>query len=325
MEKRVNTENIYKLNTKEDSLYLHKILGVIVLINFVYRYIYFYSNGHMNFKNNWDLYILFLHGLLSVSSLVFHIPKLRNPLQPMIYPEYRLHSIVFALRSVICCIVYYFYISNNYNYKFIIVVCGSTMVAADIITLWFNPSGKNGSTMRNMPFDKSISIEDQNKITFMHSYSQIGATLFMFGNIETAFSPLFAIQIAAVLMTMVRKGIIDAYMWHLMYSLCLWINYIFFTSITPGCFVLFQTVFNLHYYIVFPYRINKYLAWLSHFTFIILYKEFGYENLINGVVLDNYNKEWYWFIRGFIITIYCILFYRYRVLYNKLLLKNKKT
>lgn len=307
-------ENLYKLMTKEDPLHFHKILGGIVLANYLYRYTCFFFYGHMNFsKSHWDTALLAVHGLLSVSSLAFHISGVRNPQQPMIYPEYRLHSILFALRSVACCLLAIW----QYHYVYTMAVCGSTLMLADLITTYYNPVGNNGSTMRNMPFDKSIPLEEQNQIVSMQSASQIGATLFMFGNAETAFSPMLAIQLAALLMTLVRKSIIDAYMWHFVYSLSLWINNVLFYSATPGFFVMFLAIYNLHYYVVFPYRINKYVAWIFHFTLIALYKETGVENRVNTFVLPEYAEQWHWFMGEFIAAVYVWLFYCYRGLYGK--------
>lgn len=317
----INFENIYKLFTKEDSLNLHKILGFIVLMNFIYRYSHFFYKGNMNFKTNLDIYILFLHGILSISSLVFHISNTRNPQQPMIYPEYRMHSIVFALRSVGCSLVFFY----NYDYIYTIIICASTILSADIITLYYNYSGKNGKTMRNMPFDKSLSLEEQRKVTFMQSCSQIGATLYMFGNIDSAFSPIFAIQLAAFLMTLVRKGIIDSYMWHFIYSLSLWINYILFTCFTPGYFLLLQVIFNFHSYIIFHYRIHKYIAWTIHFLFIKYYKDWGVENAIDEYILTHYNNEWRTFTFIITILLYVFTFYKYKSLFIDFFIRERKT
>ena len=312
---KFNYDNIYKLITKEDGLHIHKILGGIILVNYCYRYFYYILIGNMNFTSYFDIYLLCLHGLLSTSSLIFHISGVRNPQQPMIYPEYRMHSIIFALRSICCCIIHFY----NYNYKYIMLISGSTFILADIITFYYNPSDKNcknGKTMRNMPFNKEITLEEQNNITVMHSYHQIGASLYMFGNIDTAFSPMFAIQIAAFLMTLVRKGIINSYIWHLIYSLSLWLNYILYTSFSPAFFILMQLIVINHINIIFKYKINKYVAWSIYFLIIIWYKEYGYEKMINEYIIQNYNIEWYYFIHLFIITNYIIVFYKYRSLFN---------
>ena len=58
----------------------------------------------------------------------------------------------------------------------------------------------------------------------LHSVQQFGATMFMMGNIDSAFAPLLAIQIAAFLMTLIRKSIISELDWHRLYAISLWLN-----------------------------------------------------------------------------------------------------
>lgn len=89
-----------KLKTKEDPHHLHKTLGIFCLFNYVYRYYLLLSVGNMRLNNLYGILSILVHAALSLSSLIFYIPLKRNPLKPMIYPEYRLHSIIFALRSV---------------------------------------------------------------------------------------------------------------------------------------------------------------------------------------------------------------------------------
>jgi hypothetical protein len=100
-----------------------------------------------------------------------------------------------------------------------IAVCYSALFLSEYITKkTYGITKKYGSedkTIRNMPFDSTISEQDKTKITKIHSIMQIGATVFMLGNINSAFSPLFAIQTAAFLMTLVRKSIITTNTWHL--------------------------------------------------------------------------------------------------------------
>jgi hypothetical protein len=47
------------------------------------------------------LVVTILHAGLSWSSLLFHIPAKRNKSNPMIWPEFRWHSICFACRSFV--------------------------------------------------------------------------------------------------------------------------------------------------------------------------------------------------------------------------------
>ena len=279
----INIENIRKLNTHEDSRHFHKILGSICLLNFCFRYINFFMYQSMNLENYIGLYCILLHWILSISSLIFKIPSLRNPLKPMIFPEFRLHSIIFTTRSIITCFIYY----NNLHYVYIIGTCYCTMIIADIATKYYNRDNKNGSTMRNMPFDNTITMEDQKKITFMHSCMQIGATTFMFGNIDTAFSPLLAIQLAAFSMTLVRKSIISSKMWHSVYTLTLWINYFLFLNQKMSFIIIQNLMYNNYRIFFFPYRINKYISWSINFCLLALYREFSIEKNIDDYFINN--------------------------------------
>lgn len=305
-------ENLYKLNTSEDSTLIHKFLGTVCFVNFIYRFSLYFVYGTMKLDNNVALFLIFTHGILSTSSLIFHLPNLRNPSKPMIYPEFRLHSILFALRSVFVCYQYY----HHYYYLHQIGTCFLTMIFADVVTLYYNPKGKNGKTMRNMPFDNSISLEKQQEITKMHSIMQIGATTYMLGDIESAFSPLLAIQIAAFLMTLVRKSIITSNTWHAVYSLTLWMNIFLFSTHSIGFIILHQIMLNNYVYIFFPLKMNKYIAWSINFTLFITYKEFQIENYVNNISI--LNNEIIYYIKLFIIMYGLVHFFtKFRILFIK--------
>lgn len=92
-----------KLVTKEDPIYLHKTLGICAILSFVYRYGWVYSNtGTLGFNGHWfDHLNLALHLALSCSSMIFEVLMKRILSKPLIiWHEYRLHTIVFTLRSV---------------------------------------------------------------------------------------------------------------------------------------------------------------------------------------------------------------------------------
>jgi hypothetical protein len=221
----MNLHNSYKLVTKEDPTHIHKLLGGICLMHYIYRYYLLLTTGTMSLRTPVAYYMVGIHGLLSCSSIIFHIPKQRIKGGPMIYPEYRLHSIVFALRSVVCYYLTYHGLPKIYN----IGVCFVTMGLADIITYLY-PSGT--TTMRQMPFDSSVQETKRKYIIMIQSFHQIGATLYMVGNEDACFSPMFAIQLAALLMTLVRKSIISSNAWHLIYNLSLGINIFVYQSLS---------------------------------------------------------------------------------------------
>ena len=188
------------------------------------------------------------------------------------------------------------------------------MIVADIITFFYNKDGKNGKTMRNMPFDNDIDPLKQEQIIKMHSIMQIGATTFMLGDLETAFSPLIAIQLAAFLMTLVRKSIINAITWHSIYSLSLWINIILFKTHSTGYIFIQHIMINNFIYVFFPLKVNKYISWTINFGTFILYKEIGGERLIN--TLSDFYPDLVYKIKLVIIyTSFLHFFYKYRILF----------
>lgn len=195
----INIENVPKLLTKEDPYNIHKTIGIISLLHFGYRYYKLYFKD-MDFNTNNDILFLIFHFLLSVSSFQFKIPQTRNRASPMIYPEFRMHNLLFSFRSIFCTLLFYYKFPIYYN----IVVCFLTMGFADFVTYYY----KDGTTMRDMQFDIDITEDKKKAITTFHSKMQIGATFYMVGNINSAFSPLFAIQFSSFLMTLVRKNII---------------------------------------------------------------------------------------------------------------------
>ena len=291
-------QNSHKLATKEDPYHLHKLLGAVCLVHFGYRYYLLFSRGNMDLDNTTAAVFVGIHGALSCSSLIFHIPGVRNKTAPMIYPEYRLHSILFVLRSVVC----YFCVYNQFSIVYRFAACYSTMILADIVTSTYNKDGSRTTTMRDMPFDKRIGEEEQRQITMMQSSQQIGATLYMVGNLESCFSPMLAIQLAALLMTLVRKSIIDSNAWHLIYNLSLWINAFCFYSL-PIEYVLIQPVlYFAFYYWRFsfgrtPPNIfygNKYVGWT--FVFLAFYMQEHHIGLFPDKKIANillyYNLDW---------------------------------
>jgi hypothetical protein len=254
----MNVENLHKLVTREDPIHLHKALGLACLFNFVYRLFLLFSQGTMFLDTPSGIVSVGLHGLLSVSSLIFHIPQNRVNGKPMIYPEMRAHTIVFTLRSVLSCFSYYYGFSQFTRMCIIFL----TMISADSVTLFYNQDNANGTTIRNMPYDKRVTEETKNSVKLMNSNMQIGATLFMLGNIESAFLPMLAIQIAALLSTLVRKSIISANMWHIIYAMSLWVNIVLYYNSLPINYIIIQVVcYNLYKRIFFPNRTNKYFNW----------------------------------------------------------------
>ena len=144
----IKTQNLFKLITREDSTFIHKILGVSCLTHFIYQYVCLLKYGHMDFMDNpYTPLLLLLHCCLSLSSFIFRVPLNRHKGAPMIYKEFRLHSIVFALRSIACAFCFYYKTNLLVN----ILIVNLTMILADLSTHFYKAETK---TMRGMPFGK---------------------------------------------------------------------------------------------------------------------------------------------------------------------------
>jgi hypothetical protein len=93
------------LFTHEDKFSLHKTLGFACLLSYAYRFA-LVGERDMGFTSSaGTLASIALHMTLSVSSLVFKIPTKRTLTHYRIWPEYRLHSIVFAWRALLTMLV----------------------------------------------------------------------------------------------------------------------------------------------------------------------------------------------------------------------------
>jgi hypothetical protein len=103
----------------------------------------------------------------------------------------------------------------------------------------------------------------------------------MIYNIDTAFSPMFAIQLVAFLMTLVKKGILSDSISRLIYSLSLWINLLCLreTNITfLFVFILSVIIFK---YLRMKYKISKYIVWSIIFSIIHFMKDVNLLGQIN--------------------------------------------
>ena len=302
----LKTRNLFKLITKEDSTNIHKILGISCLVNFIYQFGYLFATGQMNLQNNpYTPLLLSLHGLLAISSFIFHVPQKRHTGLPTIYKEYRLHTIAFSLRSVVCSFLFYYGLDVLYN----ILIVNITMIIADLTTYKYGAATK---TMRGIPYGKDITEDDKKKIIYMHSTQQFGATMFMLCNINSAFGPLLAIQIAAFLKTLVRKGIISELDWHRVYTISLWLNifvYQSFNSFSDSLFIIFGI--NVFDFLRIKNGCNKYFAW--NFIFLIIYLIKNYSDFQTYIEINKVYKEL--FVNAVIISYLVRNFYKSKALW----------
>lgn len=265
--------NLYKLFTHEDSKFyhLHKILGFLALGHFIVRFYHMFNNPRVDFETNYTtLGFIGIHMLLSASSNIFKIPTKRNLSLPMIWPEFRIHSIIFAYRSLLIMLGLWLtntivdkYYLNTYRYLITI----GTFVAADFTTKYYISQSildPTTSTMRTMPYPPNMHQTFINILNKYYSISQVFATMIcLYTNSYTRLLLLlFPIQIAAFLMTLVRKNILSPGGWHVLYTISLGLNYAFGliskSEPKPMIFWLSCLLFILGR---FHFNLNKYLLW----------------------------------------------------------------
>lgn len=220
-----------KLITNHDPFHIHKILGVCALLNYIYRFFLLLTIGTcfpQDEPKSISVTSVLLHALLSLSSLLLPLPKKRNFSSPMIWPEFRLHSITFASRHAIMTIaVLCNAVPENIwaNLAFRLLIITGTIQIASIITDKYGCRVKR--TTNAMAYPKHITEEMQKPVKKFYTLSQFGATATCLLDDPTIlFVPIFAIQIAPLMMTFVRKGKASAASLHRVYALSLYFAFV---------------------------------------------------------------------------------------------------
>ena len=240
-----------KLFTKEDPIGIHKYAGVFVLLHYIFRYFQMYFGdpsagfGSRRGKGAGIAAPLCLipHLILSLSSLIFHtVPRERVVGKPMIWSEFRVHSITFACRSALATFLAWLSVAKNHApawRRFCVTASALSIIAtnlvADTATRRLRVQ-ETESTTATMPYWPGCSIETQKRFKQFYAYCQFLATLSCLAvwNPALGFAVMMPIQIAALLMTLVRKGIISARGLHMTYTASLCLPYVVaFRSLVP--------------------------------------------------------------------------------------------
>lgn len=279
-----------KLFTKEDSIGVHKYLGVFCLLHFGFRFTQMYFGdpsaglgSRLGKGPSWiPVTCLFPHALLSLSSLIFHtVPKDRVVGKPMIWKEYRVHNIVFGLRSVIaaalCATSIHFRNKPDIRRAAVIGSCMLVLLSnlvADLGTKCLR-SNQYESTTATMPYWDGCSVSTQKRFKVFYAYSQFMATLAIIAAVNPAWplSVLLAIQLASLFMTLVRKGFLSARGYHLAYTASLIAPYfvgIRSMLITRSLEFPSMLVMAGILYLLRCRGVNKYLLWVPVVTARVL-------------------------------------------------------
>lgn len=227
-----------KLFTQEDPIGYHKYLGIFCLLHFVWRHVQIFSTSSVTAgfglisitgstrTNPWVCLWLLPHALLNASAFIFHsVPRERIVGSPMIWEEYRVHNLIFVLRSIVCTILCHLSIAKGHQSpwrKLALVGSVASVLAsnyaADITTNHLQPA-KNDSSIASLPFWDGCTLQSQRRIKKFYAYCQFMATIacFMVCNPAWPFVVMMPIQFSSILLTLVRKSVVGAKGWHVAY------------------------------------------------------------------------------------------------------------
>lgn len=256
---------LLKLFTNEDHTQVHKTLGFLSVLSFLYRYFWLYpTTGSLGFDGSWfDHATLLVHFLLSFSSLIFHVIARRIINRPMIiWEEYRLHAIVFTSRTVG---VYMFGIFRPFQgtiLENVLLACTvlSFHLLADYVTSLYG--AKDGSTTVRIKDNQSADISAVLRFYALYQFSALAGHIAP--NTELAalgYNALIAIQSSAFLMTLYRKGVITYVTHGLVYSFCLMVSFFHIVRLC-GC-PMFYLKLSLVYALRTKMHVSKYVLWTA--------------------------------------------------------------
>ena len=226
-----------KLFTMEDPIGVHKYLGIFCLLHFGYRYSQvFFGDTTAGFGSRAGLGAsataglwLIPHAMLNLSSFIFHVPRERIVGKPIIWKEYRVHNLIFVLRSVICTALCWMSIYHQHTpiwRRAALVGSGLSVVganwAADEATKRLQPA-ENDSSVASLPFWEGCTLTTQRRIKKFYAYCQFMASIscLTITNPIWPFVVLMPIQMSSILLTLVRKSIISARGFHVGYFVSL--------------------------------------------------------------------------------------------------------
>ena len=269
-----------KLFTKEDPIGIHKYFGVFVLLHFLFRFSQMYFGdiscglGTRMGKGPsiGPALCLIPHAILSLSSLIFHtVPRERVVGKPMVWSEFRVHNIAFGLRSVVAAgLAWSSYYFNHTPLARTVAIWGSgaaiiaAQITADLGTKYLRVNNKE-STTATMPYWEGCSLETQKRFKSFYAYCQFMATFacLAVGNPAWPLSVLLAIQMASLLMTLVRKGLLSAKGYHIGYTITLvmpW--FVALRSLSKAADAVWVAGISWTIYQLRRKGINKYALWI---------------------------------------------------------------
>ena len=250
-----------KLVTREDKFHLHKTLGTLCVVSFVWRYA---CGGINRFGQNklLDALTLTVHTLLSLTAIQFRVPSKRIPNRPlMIWNEYRLHAVVFSLRAVSVGTI--LSVDAFWLYRYFVVMFFH--VLADIISARVGDSDVTTVRVAQPTAWRTCVLRLYSFYQFLALASHLAVPPSAIMQTSLGFNTLIAIQSSAFLMTLHRKGLIEPMTHGIIYSLCLLLSsyHILVTCFHDPVFLL-QVAFVFLLRVIGPQqKCWKYVTWFG--------------------------------------------------------------
>lgn len=263
------------VSSKEETnhLHVHKILGISCLVSFIYRFCHL-GRADGNFGRTWGtLGFVALHLSLNASAFIFAIPERRiRDGGFRIWPEYRIHSLVFTSRSLAFILLLWYEQTMTFAYRYErpsvqyyfmdLVVVLATCVAADLGSFVFQDKKHHSNTVRGAtftdPFEQYFASEMQ---LFLTAYCLVGYRRYTLHLVA-----VFVIQITSFLLTMRRKNVAPQSVLTACYTLllvggfCAMIvdTYQSYSTLVGATFGSVAAILRLG-----PLHVNKYVLWLG--------------------------------------------------------------
>jgi len=277
------------LFTNHDKYHMHKTLGLLAFCNFILRFYYAiaYGTSFPSFESKvFSCSCVIIHALLPIASLTIPLPEKRNFSSPMIWKEFQLHSILFSCRHVLFTIITLLELWPTQSRAFYrdtgdaggtkgeksiaimlesvikyLMIIGFIKVAAVITEKY---GDKEVRTTNAMPYPGYLTEYEKTRIKCEYAKKQFGATIFAVFSGELAsslnFAPLYAIQSAPFMMTLIRKGKCETIHYHRVYSATLlYPKYLY--HIILRCFYSQFADFVICYIYIFSYTMRVKYNW----------------------------------------------------------------
>jgi len=267
-----------QLVTREDGpFHLHKALGAACLLSFGWRCAHigatdmaFGSHPHLTLPT------LLLHWALTASSFRFRIPKQRIRDGTRIWPEYRLHAMVFLCRSLATLALYWYeeqQQQQNHYYDANLAIVVLSMAAADACSTAVGSKYQSRSVRDVQGLPAAVKYF----FTIMQFYATAGFLVGLRHRYTFPFLTVMVVQLTPFLGTLRRKNLISARLGAFLYGAFLVASFVVIVFFSPGATLtqmrataslgFVAAVWRLaplpHRYNCYYYLQNKYLIWTS--------------------------------------------------------------